>query len=319
MKSKKIILNADDFGGSDFIDNGIIRGIKEGVVNSVSVLVNFNDSEERLKKNLLPLKEKYDFEIGLHLSFTSGYADADKNYKTLTIQNSKEFPYISNVRIGIMDKNEVITEITNQIEKLGKMIGGLEKIDHINHHHGIFYMHSYLFECFLEVIDAYKEKGFHFKLRSPKPWSKSGLIYYKYSLILPTKKKAGSNALNLALTKFGKGRFKTLIAILGGSQLDYIKHVQRELESRNCLNTFCFVDQYYGQAKKHNLKKIIEHTPEDGRIIEMMLHLGDKNTERDYASGITPSYYSGRAKELEVLIKNKALLNEVEKVNFSSV
>ena len=70
--SKNIFFHADDFGRSKLISKNIIRCIKFGHVNSISVMMNFDDT---FFKNLTKLKKLK--KIKLHLNLT------EKTKKTL--------------------------------------------------------------------------------------------------------------------------------------------------------------------------------------------------------------------------------------------
>src|ERR1044071_629700 len=70
----KLILTADDYGACDYIDSGIIKGLRERRINSVAAFVCFPDSHERIEKLLKFRKEEgLDFGIGLHFSATAGF------------------------------------------------------------------------------------------------------------------------------------------------------------------------------------------------------------------------------------------------------
>ena len=64
----KLIINADDFGLSKSISDGIIEGIKAGYITSTSVMVNMDYAEYAIKE---AVKNNIDC-IGLHINFTVG-------------------------------------------------------------------------------------------------------------------------------------------------------------------------------------------------------------------------------------------------------
>ena len=74
-----LIVNADDYGMTEAISNGILRSIHKGIVSSVSMVVNtpFFEIAAREIKDL-------DVDVGVHLSLNGG--------KSLTI-NSKNTLY----------------------------------------------------------------------------------------------------------------------------------------------------------------------------------------------------------------------------------
>jgi len=316
---KKLILNADDYGATNFIDNGIIEGIKAGVINSVSVLVNHQDFNSRVTDKLLPLAEEYGVEIGLHLSITTGFVEGGRNHATnsLTYSKTSKFILLADLILNRISRDELKAEIKYQIEKLGRALRGVENIEHINSHQGIFYFDRYLLNCLLEVLDEYKSQGKIFYLRSPFTWSRK-LPYNDYDrkFSISIRRQAFRNALKRGFLR-KRGRCNTVKRLFVGTFRNKINEVNRRLLEYNNKIPYCFIDHWYGQAYKHNLKAIVNNLPEDGdKVVEFMLHVGHGD-EYDEASGINSGYYHHRKMELEILIENKHLLEEVAIVNYS--
>lgn len=64
----KLIINADDFGLSKSVSDGIINGIKGGYITSTSIMANMPYAEYAIKKAI-----DYDIKcIGLHVNLTVG-------------------------------------------------------------------------------------------------------------------------------------------------------------------------------------------------------------------------------------------------------
>ncbi len=77
MSSKiKLIITADDYGMCKAVDDGIIEGIKAGVINSVSVCMNFKKYSKSALRRLINVLIQENLlkkvAIGLHLNFSSG-------------------------------------------------------------------------------------------------------------------------------------------------------------------------------------------------------------------------------------------------------
>ena len=64
----KLIINADDFGFTKSITDGIIEGIKGGYITSTSIMSNMEATEYAVLK---ALENNIDC-IGLHINFTKG-------------------------------------------------------------------------------------------------------------------------------------------------------------------------------------------------------------------------------------------------------
>ena len=125
----KLIINADDFGLSKSISDGIIEGIKAGYITSTSVMVNMDYAEYAIKE---AVKNNIDC-IGLHINFTVGKPVI--NNKNLVDDNGV-FLYnriqIENPRLTYKD---AYNEIIAQINKVEEYSDGLIKIDHLDMHH----------------------------------------------------------------------------------------------------------------------------------------------------------------------------------------
>lgn len=64
----KLIINADDYGLSKSISDGIILGIREGYITSTSIMANMTWAEYAIQKAL-----EYNIDcIGLHINLTVG-------------------------------------------------------------------------------------------------------------------------------------------------------------------------------------------------------------------------------------------------------
>lgn len=66
--TKKIIINADDFGMSEAFNYGVIKAYREGVVSSCSIMIN----QEAAPHAISLLKEVPDLYVGLHVNLTTG-------------------------------------------------------------------------------------------------------------------------------------------------------------------------------------------------------------------------------------------------------
>jgi len=79
---KQLIINADDYGRSDYFDRGIIEAMMQGIVTSTSVMV------LRCKPEAAKTLQDFDVSIGLHLDLAEGDAapqitEQDKRFNQL--------------------------------------------------------------------------------------------------------------------------------------------------------------------------------------------------------------------------------------------
>ncbi|MBQ9318750.1 MAG: ChbG/HpnK family deacetylase [Bacilli bacterium] len=125
----KLIINADDFGLSKSITDGIIEGILNGYITSTTIMVNMDYAEYAIKKAI----EKNIYCIGLHINLTVGKPIIQNSHLTdgdgAFLYNQKQ---IDNPRLTYED---VYTEIKAQIAKVDEYSSGKIKINHLDFHH----------------------------------------------------------------------------------------------------------------------------------------------------------------------------------------
>lgn len=124
----KLIVNADDFGYTPGISNGIIHGYKNGIITSTTVLTNIPDIEE----DCLKLLELDNIGIGLHLNLT--LEKPLTNGKTIQ-DNTGYFYDRKHLLFDQLDLIEVETEFRAQINQFIKLFNRLP--DHLDSHHSI--------------------------------------------------------------------------------------------------------------------------------------------------------------------------------------
>lgn len=131
---KQLIVNADDFGMSEEVNDGIKRGIEAGVITSVSIMVNMPFFEDAVKY----LKIHPDIPVGLHFNLTEGSPVSVWRDVSTLIREDGNFYYWTNLLSSIFTRkievNQIKKELTSQYEKLKK--SGIP-INHIDSHHHI--------------------------------------------------------------------------------------------------------------------------------------------------------------------------------------
>jgi len=112
----KLVVNADDFGLSKEVNDGIIEGFDKGIITSASILANYP----------LKLPERKKLGLGVHLNITWGNSLVD----------GKKFPSNMLTRATLMKTQPgfVEKEFRQQIELLQDL--GY-KLDHLNTHQHI--------------------------------------------------------------------------------------------------------------------------------------------------------------------------------------
>ena len=124
----KVIINADDFGYTKAVTDGIIKAYHLGIVRSTTVLCNME--YVRYGKELI--KECPNLALGVHLTLTLGKS-LTKN-KTLTDKDGC-FYKPAQLKNHQFDVNEVYYEFKAQIEKFIEIFGFMPS--HLDSHHGM--------------------------------------------------------------------------------------------------------------------------------------------------------------------------------------
>lgn len=320
MRTSKYILTADDYGACDFIDEGIIKAIKAGKINSVACFAVPFDKEDQLErriKKLLALKKNYEFAIGLHFSSTAGRPNDETIFlhgNSLTEfdyeQKRHYFKTAHNYHFNSVNISELKTELISQITRLQSVLED-EQIDSLSNHHGLVYMNTKLFRPYAEVAHAYG-----IPVRSPVIWRNAGLPIRNWDRL----------PFNPTIRQGLKLRL-----------LDQLKHaldtearieILQELKIRypTCLN-----DEFYGQAYHSNLKALLEGFQLGTFSSEFLFHLGDPEVRRleglsdkethllEEPWGIDAGYFHWREQEFEVLLNSKIPIENIQKTNFRSL
>ncbi|WP_416325770.1 chitin disaccharide deacetylase [[Eubacterium] hominis] len=123
---RKLIINADDFGLSEAVNYGILKGFQEGVVTSSTIMANMPAFDHAIAL----AKANPDLGIGVHLNVTC-YKPLLPTHKTLIEKDG----YFRNQRyLEELDEEEIYQECKAQMEKV--LATGI-RIDHIDSHHHI--------------------------------------------------------------------------------------------------------------------------------------------------------------------------------------
>lgn len=148
---KRLIINADDFGMSREVNEGIKKGIKAGMITSVSVMVNMPHFDEAISY----LKKNPGVSVGLHFNITEGSPLSTKNKVSTLIREGGNFFYwpvlIFNLLFRKAYVQEIETELTAQYQKLKSQ--GIQ-ISHIDSHH-----HIHLYPQIFQVFTRFAQKN----------------------------------------------------------------------------------------------------------------------------------------------------------------
>ena len=177
-----LIINADDFGMSREINEGVKQGIEAGIITSVSVMANmpyFDDAVQFLRKHP-------EVSVGLHFNITEGSPRLKpKEIGTLLREDNSYYHWSSLVLKLLLNQcsmKEIMLVLVSQYKTLKKT--GL-KITHIDSHHHI-HLYPTIFQGFIdfahqEKVAALRSRRFRF-LRLTESLRK-GLIPKQYIIL----------------------------------------------------------------------------------------------------------------------------------------
>jgi predicted glycoside hydrolase/deacetylase ChbG (UPF0249 family) len=144
---KRLIINADDFGMSKEVNEGTKKGIKEGVITSVSVMVNMPYFEDAIA-----FLKKYPYvSVGLHFNITEGKSILlPINASSLLREDNSFFYYpqlVTRIATKSVNRAEIAEELKAQYTKL-KATGLM--VTHIDSHH-----HVHLYPSIFRIVSDF--------------------------------------------------------------------------------------------------------------------------------------------------------------------
>jgi hopanoid biosynthesis associated protein HpnK len=150
--SRRLIINADDFGLSHSVNEAVIRAHREGILTSASLMVNESGFDEAVKL----AKENPKLGVGLHLTLLQGRSTLPPEKIPDLVNTRGEFCE-SPVGVGMNYffkcklREQLRAEIHAQFEKFRST--GLP-LDHVNGHLH-FHLHPTVFKILMEDADKF--------------------------------------------------------------------------------------------------------------------------------------------------------------------
>ena len=149
---KRLIINADDFGISKEVNEGIVKGFQEGIITSTTVMANMSEFEQAMKL----AKKHSELSVGVHLNIIDG--------KALVMKDKLSQKLAVKCILGLVKKRELEEELMAQVEKVSKYI----EPSHLDVH-----QHQGVFPNIREaVVNVAKENNIK-KIRLPREESNS--------------------------------------------------------------------------------------------------------------------------------------------------
>ena len=304
MKNKPgpryLILNADDFGLTAGVTEGICRAWKGGVLTSTSAMINIEGAAERVasahaRNPRLP--------IGLHLNISLGRPVLPPAQVPSLVDAEGSFYSLNELltRLPSINHKELSDELIAQARLL-RAIG--INFDHLDYHQVVVSLYTPFFSAVRELARQYRVP-----VRLPVPES----IYGK----IKPPGGGGSRAAMKAMLKFGVRHPVLALRVMPFMLPAAYKRQAELLLEERIGTTNWFIDSYYQNAGLENFISILEQLPPG--VSEMMVHPGI--VDEDLRRLGTDKYIELRQLELEVLLDPKAReqLNncDIQLVDFS--
>ena len=144
---RRLIVNADDFGLNAATNEAIIRGHREGILTSASLMMNEPGFEQALQM----ARENPRMGVGLHLTFLCGYSTLPHEKIPGLVNEKNEFDW-NPARVGFKYffrrelKEQLRDEMLAQFERFRST--GLP-LDHVDSHHHL-HAHPVIFKLLIE-------------------------------------------------------------------------------------------------------------------------------------------------------------------------
>jgi chitin disaccharide deacetylase len=150
--ARRLIVNADDFGGSRSINQAVVQAHRHGILTTASLMVNEPGFEEAVAL----AKEHPRLGVGLHLTLSHGHSALAPEKIPGLVNQRGEFsnqPEMTGLRYFIRRQlhEQLRQEIHAQFEKFRRT--GLP-LDHVNGHLH-FHLHPTVFRIVMNVADRF--------------------------------------------------------------------------------------------------------------------------------------------------------------------
>lgn len=296
MSSRCLIINADDFGFTPGITEGIVKAFQEGVLTSTSAMINMPNAPERIAK---ARSEEPKLPVGLHLNITSGKPVlAPERVRTLVDPEGRFYPMVRLIeRLPSISLSELDAEIRAQAALLRESSG---PFDHIDYHQMVLSLYQPFYPLVIDLARDYhvpvRQPAFNrfAKLKLPRPAGASqaaikmlaGILLRHPLLML---------RLMPRVSPTGSNRLRARLKAAGVSTTDW------------------FIASFFDCPYVENVLAILEQLPKG--ISELMCHAGRVDHDL-FTDGDTYTYQ--REKELEILV-DPAIRETIQRIGIELV
>jgi predicted glycoside hydrolase/deacetylase ChbG (UPF0249 family) len=160
-----LIINADDFGRTPGVTEGILQTHQRGVVTSTTAMVNLPGAEAAVRR---ARAEAPEMGIGIHLNLTAGQPLLPPGDVSSLVGPDGRFHPVRRLvpRLKDLNLDQVRVELEAQIERF-RSWG--DEPTHLDSHHHVLYLSPHLFRVLVELAERY-----HLPIRYPWPREPTG-------------------------------------------------------------------------------------------------------------------------------------------------
>ncbi|MGO4529483.1 carbohydrate deacetylase [Paenibacillus sp. 2TAF8] len=144
----KLIVNADDYGITMRVSEGILHGMKQGLITDTSALVN----SEHFEKSSVMALEAGITAMGVHLNLTFMTPVLEASAVQSIVDESGRFYRKPGLIPASYDPGEVRAELKAQIEKF--LASGLT-LNHLDTHHGVSVKDAQMLDLVMDLAREY--------------------------------------------------------------------------------------------------------------------------------------------------------------------
>lgn len=237
--SRALIVNADDFGISEFVNNSIIKSFQSGILRSTSLMANGKAFDDAVK--LTKLNPELD--VGIHLTLVEEKPILQTNkIASLVTEEGNFHPHAIDFTKKYFSKKITMIEIRNELSaQFEKILDYGIRITHIDSHQHLHILPEIL-NITIELAEKYKIKFIRIPQEQLKGFMFEGL--------------------------------KSLSRI---AQMTFLNYLCSKSRSKSFHTTDSFAGFYFGgNLTKRNLLIQLNNLPKDGSC-ELMCHPGFEN------------------------------------------
>jgi hopanoid biosynthesis associated protein HpnK len=162
---RRLIVNADDFGESPFVNTAIIQAFRQGILTSTSLMV----TGEAFDQAVSLARANPDLEVGLHVVLVDGRSCLSPQAIPDLVDAQGFFPkdpIMTGIRWSFRPtvRQQIRREVRAQAERF--LATGLA-LDHLNSHYH-FHVHLAIFDALVEVAEEIGTR--HIRLPAESLW-----------------------------------------------------------------------------------------------------------------------------------------------------